>query len=157
MPPSPLSCRTFLSRDGLLQFEKRGVPPQPFQAVVLTLVRSENVDDNVSEVEENPTTIIPTLCTAGALTLERLFYCFDDCPAVDAVAGGGNNEEVGHRGVFLHVQDNDSLGQLLLGGTRRQKRLPPGLHYAPPSRGTAETAVYNLCRTIYCSTASGTR
>src|SRR5690606_37663012 len=104
-----------LGLGGLVPSDARGVAPGPFQRIELACGGLEDVDDDVSVVDENPFRLAGPLDTEG-LDLESLGELLLDVlgQRLDVWAGGagGDDENVSQEELTGHIEQQD-VGPLL--------------------------------------------
>src|SRR5512132_2035030 len=111
-------------RNGVRFFplHSRGIAPQALEVVVLALLLTEDVDDDVHVVEEHPLPPVLALASDGldAQTFANTLLDLLDQRADLAVAGTrGDHEVIGDHDQLADVQDHD-VARLL--GRRRLRR-----------------------------------
>lgn len=86
-----------LGSDGL-PFESTGIPPEPFQSVELALLILEDVNDEVSVIEQHPLRFGPSLVAKRPATpiLELLDHVVGKALHMGTRRSGGNDEHLGY-------------------------------------------------------------
>ena len=97
---------------------RRAVFPEALERIVHTVFFVEDVNYEVAEVQQNPTTLRATLATKrfGSALEELVFDLTGDCDNVAFVAAGGEEKDICERQGPGDVEGNEVLGLLGVGG-----------------------------------------
>src|SRR5665648_814773 len=114
--PGDLLGRLGQRPDALRDLNAPCVAPELLEAVELALLRLEDVDDDVTVVEQYPRTLTLTFTSKYTSTrrLQRRFDLIDDRRHLPRGTTGGHHEEVRDDEGLPHIQ-HDDVGGLLLG------------------------------------------
>src|SRR3546814_4975419 len=105
---------SFVGDDVCRQLDGRAVLPETLERVELALLLVLDVDDDVSEVDQHPTAVTPTLAAdrLGAHLTQPVLDLVHDRLPLAVVGGGGEAERVGGGRSEEHTSELQSLMRL---------------------------------------------
>ena len=125
---SALSASRARSGRGFLPSDARGVLPEPLELVVAAVLVDVDVNDDLDEVQEDPTAFaLPFPADGLEIALgEDLLHLVRDRPNLPVGRARRDHEIVGDHDQVADLEDDDVGGLLLTGRPRGRDRRIPG-------------------------------